>query len=267
MATVSKDETKEPLVKTKTSNSGRVRIILLNRPRSYNAISTNLAKALFDELQRTDNDDKIRAIVISGAGRAFCAGADVLELSKQTTMTAEQNEFLADWGQTMRRIRTPIIAAVNGFALGGGMELALMADIVHCGKSAYFGLPEVRLGTIPGAGGTQRLTALVGKSRASEIILSAENIYSDEALQRGIVSRIHPDDSLLDDTVAFAERIAKHSLHTLKLAKQAINASQHSVEEGIDIERRLYYMSFDTPAFREGVSAFLKKRDPNFNDC
>lgn len=254
-------------MKTETSDSGRVRILTLNRPRTYNAISSKLAKALFDELRNADNDEKIRAIVITGAGRAFCAGADVHELSTQTTMTAVHNEFLADWGQNMRRIRTPILAAVNGFALGGGMELALMADIVHCGKSASFGLPEVRLGTIPGAGGTQRLTALVGKSRASEIILSADNIYSDEALQRGLVSRIHPDNELLRNTVAFAERIAKHSPQTLKLAKQAINASQRSIEEGIDVERRLYYISFDTPAFREGVSAFIEKRDPNFDDC
>lgn len=257
----------DPLVLRETTPSGRVCILTINRPKSLNAISTAVATTLFQLLQAADADDKIRAIVITGKGRAFSAGADVKELSKLDPKSAQQLGFLADWNSTMNSLRTPVIAAVNGFALGGGFELALMCDIIHCATDSQFTLPEINLGTIPGAGGTQRLVAAVGKSLAFQIILTARRLDAQEALRLGLVAAVHSPVSLLHQAVAEAELIATKSPVTTALARQAINHAHRNVLAGIETERKLYYSSFGTEAFREGCAAFLEKRPANFDNC
>lgn len=264
MATVHEDES---LVLHETTPSGRVRILTLNRPKSLNAMSLAMAGAFFKLLEEADADDNIRAIVVTGKGRSFCAGADIKELSRLTPQTAAKTRFLADWNSKFHSLRTPILAAVNGHAIGGGFELALMCDIIHCASDAQFALPEINLGTIPGAGGTQRLIAAVGKSLAFQIILTARRINAQDALKFGLVADIHSPISLLEKTIADAETIATKSGVTIALARQAINHAHRNILAGIELERQLYYTSFGTQAFQEGCASFLEKRPANFDHC
>lgn len=257
----------EPLVLHETTPSGRVKILTLNRPKALNAMSMAMSKIFFELLQAADADSDIRAIIVTGKGRSFCAGADVKELSKLTPESAANINFLADWNSIMHSLRTPVIAAVNGLALGGGFELALMCDIIFCASDAQFALPEINLGTIPGAGGTQRLITAVGKSLAYQMILTARRLNSQDALRHGLVAEVHSSTSLLENTIAEAETIAKRSLVTIALARSAINHAHRTVLEGLDYERRLYYESFGTKAFQEGCAAFFEKRPANFDNC
>lgn len=255
------------LVQTRTSESGRVRLLTLNRPRVRNALTRASWRLLAEEVERAEADDAIRVVVLTGAGNAFCSGVDVRELRELDPTTAARGEFLTAWMRRLSATRKPIVAAVNGVALGAGCELALLADVAHCAQGAEFGLPEVRLGTLPGMGGTQRLVAAVGKSRAFETVLADRRIPAAEALHRGLVSQVHPDHDVVQRAMLFAEGVAAFAPDALRLAKKALAASQHAVEAGCAVEQPLYYLSFGTPAFREGVAAFLEKREPNFDDC
>lgn len=256
--------TPEPLLLSSTTASGRVRVLTLNRPSALNAISSALARALFDALDAAGADASVRAVVVTGAGRAFSAGADVRELARLTPAAAAARDWLGDWNARVLAFRKPLLAAVNGLALGGGAELALMCDVVHAARGAAFALPEVALGTIPGAGGSQRLVRAVGKSRACEMVFTGDRMHADEALRRGLVSRVFEDAELVDGCVAFAERVAEKGADALRLAKDAVALSQRGVVDALAEEKRLYHMSFGTEDFREGVAAFLEKRKPSF---
>lgn len=252
------------LISQSTTSSGKVRILTLTRPKALNAISREMASELFAAMRDADADNSIRVAILTGSGRAFSAGADIKELQHLTSESAFQEDWLANWNRAFMAFRKPLICAINGFALGGGAEIAMMCDILHCGKSMKFGLPEINLGTIPGAGGTQRLIQAIGKSRAFELILTGESINSEEAYRRGLVSQVFEDDSLLDDSVAFAERLASKSGTTLQIAKEAMNASQKHIYDGLELEKKLYHMSFGTDSFQEGIQAFVEKRAPKF---
>lgn len=255
------------IVLIETTSSKRVRIITLNRPNALNAMTASMAETVFDRIRQADSDENIRAIVVTGKGRAFCAGVDVKELSTLTPETAMKRAFVADWNTIMNSLQTPVIAAVNGFALGGGFELALMCDIIHCATDTQFSFPEINLGTIPGIGGTQRLITAIGKSHAMQMILSAQRLNAQDALRLGLVSEIHSPESLLDRAVALAETIAQKSGVTIALARKAVNYAHRDISHGLDLERQLYYSSFGTKAFQEGCSAFIAKRKANFDDC
>lgn len=254
------------LVTTKLSETGKVCIITLNRPKARNAISRQLAVDLFTALGDADRSPSVRVAIITASGRAFSAGADVKELQTLTPETAFREDWLANWNANIVSFRKPLIAAVNGYALGGGMELAMMCDIIHCAKSASFALPEISLGTIPGAGGTQRLVSAVGKSRAFEMIYSGERMLSEEALRLGLVSKVFEDHVLLESCLDFAENLASMSQTALMMAKQAVNLSQRTLLDGVRQEKNLYHMSFGNSCFREGTSAFIEKRKPNFDE-
>lgn len=252
------------LVTARTTHTGKVRILTLSRPKALNAISRQMASQLFAALKAAANEDRIRVVVLTGVGRAFSAGADVKELQHLTPQSAFEEDWLADWNREVTAFRKPLICCINGLALGGGAELAMMCDVLHCSTSCQFALPEITLGTIPGAGGTQRLVHSVGKSRAFEMILTGERMAAEEALQRGLVSRVFEDEALLDGSVEFAEKVAQHSTVALQMAKCAMNATQKSVLEGLDVEKKLYHLTFGTRCFKEGIHAFLDKRSPNF---
>lgn len=253
------------LVAARTTGTGKVRILTLSRPKALNAVSRQMASQLFAALEETAQEDRIRVVVLTGVGRAFSAGADIKELQQLTPESAFEEDWLGDWNRVIMAFRKPIICAVNGLAFGGGAELAMMCDILHCGKSCMFALPEITLGTIPGAGGTQRLVHGIGKSRAFEMILTGERMGAEEALQHGLVSRVFEDHALLEGSVEFAEKVAQHSTVALQMAKCAMNATQKGVFEGLEVEKKLYHMTFGTACFKEGVDAFLEKRSPVFN--
>lgn len=255
---------KPVLVTSSTTESGKVRVLTLSRPNALNAVSREMASQLFAALRQAAADKQIRVVILTGSGRAFSAGADIKELQHLTVESAFEQDWLAQWNTAIMSFRKPLIGAINGYAFGGGAEIAMMCDILHCGKSMKFGLPEITLGTIPGAGGTQRLVQAIGKSRAFEMVLTGERLGADEALQRGLVSRVFADDKLVEECVAFAEKVALQSSTALQMAKEAMNATQKSIMDGLELEKKLYHMSFGTECFREGVAAFVEKRPPQF---
>jgi enoyl-CoA hydratase len=205
-------------------------------------------------------DDNVRCIVIHGSEKAFAAGADIAEMAPQSYVDVFHGGLFAEWN-TMRAIRKPIVAGVSGFALGGGCELAMMCDIILAAKSARFGQPEIKLGTIPGMGGTQRLTRAVGKSRAMEMVLAGDIFTADELASTGLVSRVVPDDKLLEEVFKLADKIASMSLPSIMLAKEAVNAAfEGTLAEGIRLERKLFESTFATADQKEGMGAFVAKR-------
>jgi enoyl-CoA hydratase len=211
-------------------------------------------------LKAFDQDDSVRCIVIAGSEKAFAAGADIAEMSTQSYVDVFAGGLFSEWN-TMRAIRKPIIAGVSGFALGGGCELAMMCDIIYASKSARFGQPEIKLGTIPGMGGTQRLTRAVGKSRAMEMVLAGDIFTADELAATGLVSRVVDDAKLMDEVFKLADKIAAMSLPAIMLAKEAVNASyEGTLAEGIRIERKLFESTFATADQKEGMGAFVAKR-------
>jgi enoyl-CoA hydratase len=215
-------------------------------------------------LKSFDSDDSVRCIVIHGSEKAFAAGADIAEMAPQSYVDVFHGGLFAEWN-TMRAIRKPIIAGVSGFALGGGCELAMMCDIILAAKSARFGQPEIKLGTIPGMGGTQRLTRAVGKSRAMEMVLAGDIFTADELAATGLVSRVVPDDKLLDEVFVLADKIAAMSLPSIMLAKEAVNAAfEGTLAEGIRLERKLFESTFATADQKEGMGAFVAKRAPKW---
>ena len=241
---------------------GRVGIIRLNRPQALNALN----KALIDELTRAignfDNDDNIGCMLLTGSEKAFAAGADIKEMSEMSFMSAYLGNFVSDWN-AVARARKPVVAAVAGFALGGGCELAMQSDIVIAADNAKFGQPEIRLGVIPGIGGTQRLTRAVGKAKAMDLILTGRMMDAAEAERSGLVSRIVPADKLMDEVMAAAEKIATMSRPAAAMAKEAVNrAFETTLAEGMSVERNLFHSTFALEDRSEGMAAFIEKRKP-----
>ncbi|XP_065525838.1 enoyl-CoA hydratase, mitochondrial isoform X2 [Lathamus discolor] len=250
----------------KTGARQSVGLIQLNRPQALNALCEGLMEELGHALQTLQHDPQVGAIVITGSEKAFAAGADIKEMQNKTFQECYSSSFLVGWDK-VSTIRKPIIAAVNGYALGGGCELAMMCDIIYAGEKAQFGQPEILLGTIPGAGGTQRLTRAVGKSLAMEMVLTGDRISAQEAKEAGLVSKIFPVEKLVDAAVACAEKIASNSKLVAAMAKESVNSAfETTLAEGMRTEKRLFYATFGTADRKEGMSAFVEKRKANFTD-
>jgi len=244
---------------------GRVGWITLNRPRQLNALNDALMDALGAALLAFDADDEVGALVITGGPQAFAAGADIADMADWDYAQVAHDQFITRNWETIRRVRKPVIAAVAGHALGGGCELALACDIVVAAHSARFGLPEIKLAMLPGAGGTQRLPRAIGKAKAMDMCLSARLLDADEADRYGLVSRVVPDDELRDQALKLATRIAAYSAPALAAIKEAVNrAHETSLSEGITFERRALYARFASDDAHEGMRAFLDKRPPQF---
>ena len=244
---------------------GAVGLIRLNRPEALNALCDQLMAELGAQLIAFDADPSIGAIVLTGSDRAFAAGADIKEMQNRTYPATLMDDFIARW-ETITTIRTPVIAAVAGYALGGGCELAMMADFIVCADNARFGQPEITLGVIPGSGGTQRLTRLVGKSKAMDMCLTGRQMDAAEAERAGLVSRVFPLADLVPEAIKIAERIAAQSHVANTVAKRAVNAAlETTLAEGVRAERMLFLPLFGTAGQREGMSAFVNKRKPVFN--
>ncbi|MES2714177.1 MAG: enoyl-CoA hydratase-related protein [Pseudomonadota bacterium] len=248
-----------------TETRGRVALITLNRPAQLNALNDALMDALGAALLRLDADERIGAIVITGGPKAFAAGADIAAMADWSCMDVQRERFITRNWETIRQVQKPVLAAVAGYAMGGGCELALACDIVLAAESARFALPEIKLAMLPGAGGTQRLPHAIGKAKAMDMCLSARMLDAQEADRCGLVSRVVPDDRLLDDTLALAACIAGYSLPALVAIKEAVNrAWEGPLTEGILFERRALYARFASADAHEGMHAFLAKRAPEF---
>ncbi len=245
----------------------RAGLVRLNRPQALNALNDRLMDELGDALLKFDGDEGVAAMIITGSERAFAAGADIGAMKDWTYMDVFKSEYITRNWEVLRRIRKPVIAAVAGFALGGGCELAMMCDIVIAADTAKFGQPEIKLAVIPGAGGTQRLPRAVGKAKAMDLILTGRMMNADEAERAGLVSRVVAADRLLDEALAVAAQIAEFSLPAVMMAKEAVNrAFEAPLAEGLLFERRLFHSLFATADQKEGMSAFLAKRKPNFSN-
>jgi len=246
---------------------GKVALITLNRPKALNALSPELTRELGEALDVLEHDAKIAAVVLTGSDKAFAAGADIKVMKDWSYMDVFQADFITATWERIAKFRKPTIAAVAGYALGGGCELAMMCDFIIAADNAKFGQPEITIGTIPGAGGTQRLTRLVGKSKAMEMILTGRMMDAAEAERSGLVTRIVPLDQLISDALKTAEKIASMSLPITMMAKDAVNrAYEVSLQEGIHFERRLFHSTFSTEDQKEGMNAFSEKRPPAFKD-
>jgi enoyl-CoA hydratase len=244
----------------------RVGLITLNRPKSLNALNLQLASEVVATLKGFDADDRIGAVVITGSPRAFAAGADIEEMAEKTLVELLQNDIFADWDQ-MRFIRKPVIAAVSGFALGGGFELAMLCDTIIATEDAQFGLPEIKLGILPGIGGSQRLTKSIGKALAMDLILTGRTIDVHEAKSAGIVARVVPSGELLQTALEAAHQIAGLNAPAVAMAKEAVNrAFETGLSEGVLHERRLFQAAFATDGQKEGMAAFVAKRAPVFRN-
>ncbi|KAA1005899.1 enoyl-CoA hydratase [Paraburkholderia panacisoli] len=244
---------------------GRVGLITLNRPKALNALNDALMDELGSALREFDADDAIGAIVVTGSEKAFAAGADIGMMSAYTYMDVYKGDYITRNWETVRSIRKPIIAAVAGFALGGGCELAMMCDIIFAADTAKFGQPEIKLGVMPGAGGTQRLPRAVSKAKAMDLCLTARFMDANEAERAGLVSRVIPAALLLDEAVAAAATIAEFPLPAVMMVKESVNrAYETTLAEGIHFERRLFHSLFATEDQKEGMAAFVEKRKPVF---
>jgi len=244
---------------------GRVGLVTLNRPKVLNALNDSLMNELGDALAAFDADEAIGAIVITGNDKAFAAGADIGVMKDRSFRDVYMGQYITRNWERLRSIRKPVIAAVAGYALGGGCELAMMCDILIAADTAKFGQPEIKLGIIPGAGGTQRLPRAVGKAKAMDLVLTGRMMDAAEAERAGLVSRVVPADKLIDEALAAAERIAEFSLPSVMMAKEAINRAYESpLAEGMLFERRLFHALFATEDQKEGMAAFVEKRKPKF---
>ena len=243
----------------------RVGLITLNRPKALNALNDRLMDELGAALLAFDDDPAIGAMVITGSDKAFAAGADIGAMARMTFAEAHGRDFITRNWETLRRVRKPVIAAVAGFALGGGCELAMMCDIVIASDSARFGQPEIKLGIIPGAGGTQRLPRAVSKAKAMDLCLTGRMMDAAEAERAGLVSRVVPADKLLAEAIDAATVIASYSLPSVMMTKESINrAFESPLTEGLLLERRLFHSLFATEDQKEGMAAFVEKRKPSF---
>jgi enoyl-CoA hydratase len=243
---------------------GRVGIITLNRPKALNALNSQVMDDVTTAAAQFDNDPGIGAIVITGSAKAFAAGADIKEMSHLAFSEVFDVDFFAPWAK-LAAVRTPTIAAVAGHALGGGCELAMMCDVLIAADTAKFGQPEIKLGVLPGMGGSQRLTRAIGKAKAMDLILTGRTIDAAEAEPSGLVSRVVPADDLLTEAKAVANTIAQMSRSAARMAKEAVNrAFESTLAEGLLYERRLFHSAFATDDQSEGMAAFIEKRPPNF---
>ncbi|HPT51058.1 MAG TPA: enoyl-CoA hydratase [Accumulibacter sp.] len=246
---------------------GKVGLITLNRPKQLNALNDDLMDELGQALAAFEADENIGAIVITGSDKAFAAGADITVMQSLTYMDAYKGDFITRNWDKLKSCRKPVIAAVAGYALGGGCELAMMCDIIIAADNAQFGQPEVRLGVLPGAGGTQRLPRAISKAKAMEMCLASRNIDAQEAERAGLVSRIVPADKLLEEALSTAKKIASFSLPVVMMIKECINrAYESSLAEGLLFERRTFHSVFALDDQKEGMAAFVEKRKPSFNN-
>jgi enoyl-CoA hydratase len=242
----------------------RVGVVLMNRPQQLNALSSELMGAVVAALQELDGDPEIRAIVLGGGERAFAAGADIAELAAGTPVSLYENRRIDAW-DAIRDLRTPVVAAVSGYCLGGGCELAMLCDLIVASETARFGQPEINLGVMPGAGGTQRLTRAVGKAVAMDMILSGRLLSAREALGLGLVARVVAREAWLDEAKRVAKEIAAKSPISVRLAKEAIDkAFEAPLAVGVEFERRAFYLARASEDATEGLNAFLEKRPPEF---
>ena len=250
-----------------TEQKGRVGVVTLNRPKALNALNAKLMQELGQALQAADADAGTGAIVITGNEKAFAAGADIGVMKDYGYMDAFMGDYITrDW-EHIRRVRKPVIAAVAGYALGGGCELALMCDIVIAAETARFGQPEINLGVMPGAGGTQRLPRAVGKAKAMDMCLTARMMDAAEAERSGLVSRVVPAEKLMEEALAVAAKIAGYSAPVVMMLKESINrAYETTLSEGVLFERRLFHSMFALEDQKEGMAAFLEKRKPVFKN-
>jgi enoyl-CoA hydratase len=247
-----------------SSANGAVGIVTLNRPRQLNALALPVMREVVSALEEHDADPAIRAIVLTGGPNVFAAGADIREMSDATVAQMLERNTTGLWDRA-RKVSKPLIAAVGGFALGGGCELAMLCDIIIAGENARFGQPEVNIGLIPGAGGTQRLTRSVGKFVAADMILSGRMLGAEEALQRGLVSRVVPQELVVDEAVRYGKELAKRAPIALQLAREAITRGfEGRVDDGIEFERKAFYALFATEDAHEGMHAFIDRRQPNY---
>jgi enoyl-CoA hydratase len=243
---------------------GRIGLIRLNRPNALNALNAQLIGELSQALDAFEDDAGIGCIVITGSDKAFAAGADIKEMQSKTYMDAYKEDFISKWDR-LARVRKPVVAAVAGFALGGGCEMAMMCDIVIAADTARFGQPEIRLGVMPGSGGTQRLIRQVGKAKAMEMCLTGRTMDAAEAERANLVARVVPAASLMEEAMKTAETVAAMSLPVAMMTKESVNrAYETSLNEGIRFERRVFHSQFALADQKEGMAAFVEKRKPNF---
>ena len=253
------------LIEVKGEGDRKTGLITLNRPKALNALNEQLMDELGAALLAFDADDSIGCIIITGSAKAFAAGADISAMARMDFVDAYKGDFVTRNWETIRRVRKPVIAAVAGFALGGGCELAMMCDMVIAADSARFGQPEIKLGVIPGAGGTQRLPRAIGKAKAMDLVLTGRMIDAAEAERSGLVSRVVPADKLMDEVLEAATVICALGGPSVMMAKEAVNrAFEGSLSDGVMFERRLFQSLFGTADQREGMQAFLDKRAPAF---
>jgi enoyl-CoA hydratase len=241
-----------------------VGIVLLNRPEAMNALNDEVMGALVDGLTELDDDDAVGCIVLGGSEKAFAAGADIGQMAQASAMEMYEARRIDRW-DAIRRVRTPLVAAVSGFCLGGGCELAMACDLIVASETAQFGQPETGLGILPGAGGTQRLTRAVGKAKAMDVILSGRFLTAEEAERAGLVARVVAQEAWLEEAKAVARAIAAKGPIAQRLAKESVNrAFESTLETGLDYERKLLYLAFASEDAREGLTAFTEKRKPKF---
>ena len=246
---------------------GAVGVITLNRPDALNALNSKLCGELIDILGKWEKDAAIGCVVLTGAGRAFAAGADIKEMAPQSYMDVYKNDMFGAFEHAVSSFRKPIVAAVNGFALGGGCELAMLCDFILASEAAKFGQPEINLGVMPGIGGTQRLTRFVGKSKAMEMCLTGRMMDAAEAERAGLVSHVLPADKLVEEAKAAAKKIAGQSQPIAMMTKETVNAAyETTLRQGIMLERRLFHSMFATHDQKEGMAAFVEKRPAKFSN-
>lgn len=251
-------------IKVNTQAEKFIALIELNRPKELNALNRELMLEIRDTLRLLDDDENVRTIILTGGEKVFAAGADIKQMANATAIDMLNIDQFSTWDQ-IKKTKKPIIAAVSGFALGGGCELAMTCDIIVASETARFGQPEIRIGTMPGAGGTQRLTRAVGKTVAMEMVLSGRFLTATEALQYGLVNRVVPAELLIDEALKLAREIAAKSPVAVKLAKEAVNAAfNNTLDEGLLFERKNFYLTFASEDQKEGMAAFVEKRTPDF---
>ncbi|NOT77808.1 MAG: enoyl-CoA hydratase [Bacteriovoracaceae bacterium] len=245
-------------------NNSHIALVTLNRPKVLNALSTDLMHELVDCFLKLDTNPEVRVIILTGSDKAFAAGADIAQMVSATPIDQINDQRFRTW-EMLKLITKPIIAAVNGFALGGGCELAMSCDLIIAGEDAKFSQPEIKIGTIPGAGGTQRLTRAIGKSKAMMMVLTGEMIDAKTAYEWGLVAKVVPSITLMQETFELALKISERAPVAIRLAKEAVNKSfEMTLKDGMDFERRNFYLTFASLDQKEGMQAFLEKRSPSY---
>ena len=251
-------------IKLNKSFAKHIALIELNRPKDLNALNLQMMGELRDTLQVLDKDDSVRVIIITGNEKAFAAGADIKQMANKSAVDMLNIDQFSTWDQ-IKKTKKPIIAAVSGFALGGGCELAMTCDMIIASETAQFGQPEIKIGVMPGAGGTQRLAKAIGKAKTMELVLTGKFMKAEEALKYGLVNRVVPVEVYMDEALALAKEISVMSPVATKLAKESVNRSfETHLEEGLLHERKNFYLSFASEDQKEGMQAFIEKRKPNY---